>query len=116
MTELAAQPPWFVAGQLLGASVVLMYLVANARLVVVGGFSDVVERASEWSMRLGSGVLVAAGVLIGFGAKTAGGCTSGNGLCGNAIASPAGAVATATFFGVAVVVTLVTAALFGSGA
>jgi uncharacterized membrane protein YedE/YeeE len=47
-------------------------------------------------------ILVAAGVLIGFGAKTAGGCTSGNGLTGNAMTSPASAVATATFFGTAI--------------
>lgn len=151
-----SQPPSLVAGALLGACVVLMYLVANTRLGVVGGFSDVVERASDRSFRLGtrgtfllgivlggllfalaSGgrllegygwvtrefsdptaavLLVGAGALIGFGAKTAGGCTSGNGLCGNATGSPASMVATATFFGTAVVVSLLTAAVFGSGA
>ncbi len=49
-------------------------------------------------------ILVVAGVLIGFGAKAAGGCTSGNGLSGNAMASPASLAATATFFGTAIVV------------
>jgi uncharacterized membrane protein YedE/YeeE len=49
-------------------------------------------------------ILVVAGVLIGFGAKTAGGCTSGNGLSGNAMLSPASLVATATFFGTAIAV------------
>jgi len=49
-------------------------------------------------------ILLGAGVLIGFGAKTAGGCTSGNGLSGNAMTSPAAAVATATFFATAIVV------------
>jgi uncharacterized membrane protein YedE/YeeE len=133
-----------------------MYLVANTRLGVVGGFSDVVERASERSVRLGtrgtflvgivaggalfalvSGgrllegygwvtrefsdptavvLLVGAGALIGFGAKTAGGCTSGNGLCGNAVGSPASMVATATFFATAVAVSLLTAIVFGGGA
>ena len=149
---LTSQPPWFVSGPLLGMCVVLMYLVANTRLGVVGGFSDVVERASEGSFRLGArgsflvgvvgggllfalvkgapviegygwvtrefsdpaaiAILVGAGTLIGYGAKTAGGCTSGNGLCGNAVGSPAAAVSTATFFGVAVVVALLTEALF----
>ena len=153
MEFLDSQPPPLVAGALLGACVLLMYLVANTRLGVVGGFSDVVERASERSFRLGtrgtfllgivaggalfallSGgrllegygwvtrefsdpaavlLLVGAGGLIGFGAKTAGGCTSGNGLCGTAIGSPASLVATATFFGTAVVVSLLTAAVFG---
>jgi uncharacterized membrane protein YedE/YeeE len=49
-------------------------------------------------------ILVAAGVLIGFGAKTAGGCTSGNGLSGSAMWSPASLAATATFFGTAIAV------------
>jgi uncharacterized membrane protein YedE/YeeE len=49
-------------------------------------------------------ILLVAGVLIGFGAKTAGGCTSGNGLSGNAMTSPAAAVATATFFATAIAV------------
>ena len=56
-------------------------------------------------------ILLASGLLIGFGAKTAGGCTSGNGLSGNAMASPASLVATVTFFATAIVVTLVTEAL-----
>lgn len=56
-------------------------------------------------------VLVAAGVLIGYGAKTAGGCTSGNGLSGNAILSPASLVATGTFFGTAIVVSFLIEAL-----
>lgn len=49
-------------------------------------------------------ILVASGTLIGFGAKTARGCTSGNGLSGNAQLSPASLVATATFFVTAIVV------------
>lgn len=52
-------------------------------------------------------ILVVAGILIGFGAKAAGGCTSGNGLSGNAMASPASLAATATFFGTAIVVSFV---------
>jgi uncharacterized membrane protein YedE/YeeE len=56
-------------------------------------------------------VLFAAGILIGFGAKTAGGCTSGNGLSGTAMTSPAALAATATFFGTAIVVSFVTEAL-----
>src|SRR3954453_1335995 len=49
-------------------------------------------------------ILVVAGLLIGFGARTAGGCTSGNGLSGNAMLSPASLVATATFFGTGIAV------------
>jgi hypothetical protein len=49
-------------------------------------------------------ILVVAGVLIGYGAKVAGGCTSGNGLSGTALLSPASFAATATFFVTAIVV------------
>ena len=53
----------------------------------------------------GKGALI--GGLIGFGAKLAGGCTSGNGLSGTAALSPASLAATATFFATAIVVTFV---------
>jgi hypothetical protein len=56
-------------------------------------------------------ILFAAGVLIGLGTKIAGGCTSGNGLSGNAMMSPASLVATMTFFATAIVVTLITEAV-----
>jgi uncharacterized membrane protein YedE/YeeE len=56
-------------------------------------------------------ILFACGVLIGLGTKIAGGCTSGNGLSGNAMASPASLVATMTFFVTAIAVTLLTEAL-----
>jgi len=56
-------------------------------------------------------ILFAAGLLIGLGTKIAGGCTSGNGLSGNAMLSPASLVATMTFFATAIVVTLLTEAL-----
>lgn len=56
-------------------------------------------------------ILFVAGVLIGFGAKVAGGCTSGNGLSGTSARSPASLAATATFFATAIVVTFVTKAL-----
>jgi uncharacterized protein len=42
-------------------------------------------------------LLLVAGALIGFGAKTAGGCTSGNGLGGCAAGATSSFAATATF-------------------
>ena len=56
-------------------------------------------------------LLMASGALIGYGAKEAGGCTSGNGLSGTAMLSPAALAATATFFGTAIVVTFLTQAV-----
>jgi uncharacterized membrane protein YedE/YeeE len=50
------------------------------------------------------GLLLVAGALIGFGAKTAGGCTSGNGLGGCSAGSTGSFAATATFMGVAIAV------------
>jgi uncharacterized membrane protein YedE/YeeE len=57
--------------------------------------------------------LLVGGVLVGYGAKTAGGCTSGNGFGGTTSASPASFVATATFFSTAVGVSFLLRALFG---
>jgi uncharacterized membrane protein YedE/YeeE len=51
-------------------------------------------------------ILISSGVLVGFGAKKAGGCTSGNGLSGSSFGSPASFAATATFMGTAVLATL----------
>jgi uncharacterized membrane protein YedE/YeeE len=52
-------------------------------------------------------ILLVSGGLIGFGAKTAGGCTSGNGLTGTSLLSPASVIATATFFATAIAVSFV---------
>src|SRR2546422_744175 len=46
-------------------------------------------------------VIVAAGLLVGFGSRPGGGCTSGHGVCGIARLSKRSAVATAIFMGVA---------------
>jgi uncharacterized membrane protein YedE/YeeE len=48
-------------------------------------------------------ILLFAGGIMGFGARTAGGCTSGHGMSGMAIGSPASIVAAMTFFGTAVI-------------
>ncbi|HEX8971593.1 YeeE/YedE family protein [Oryzihumus sp.] len=58
-------------------------------------------------------VLLSVGVAIGYGARWAGGCTSGHGLSGCSVGSPESLAATGTFFGVAVLVTLGLHALTG---
>lgn len=58
-------------------------------------------------------VLLLGGILIGFGTQMSGGCTSGHGLSGCARFSPASIVATAFFFGTAIVLTSLTAYLVG---
>lgn len=58
-------------------------------------------------------VLVAVGVAMGYGARWAGGCTSGHGISGCSTGSPESLAATATFFSVAVAVTLLVHAATG---
>jgi len=95
---------WFAIGVLLGGTV---FLVANGG-PLFHGFGWLTR---ELDPGVVAAVLVVGGVLIGYGAKTAGGCTSGNGLSGTAMLSPASLVATGTFFAVAIVVNLVISAL-----
>jgi uncharacterized membrane protein YedE/YeeE len=52
-------------------------------------------------------VLFGAGLLIGVGARTAGGCTSGHGLTGSALASPASIVSMMTIMASAIGTTFV---------
>ena len=78
-------PPWsqaaaFVIGLPLGA-----WLVANA-------VRDLRIEVTE-SVPL----LIAAGLLVGFGTRLGNGCTSGHGVCGVARFSPRSVAATATF-------------------
>jgi len=47
-------------------------------------------------------VLLGAGTVMGFGARWAGGCTSGHGLTGMSLGSPASIAASMTFFATAV--------------
>lgn len=81
----------FVAGLVLGA---LAYVWA------VGGAAAVEVTASV-------PVLVIGGLLVGFGTRLGSGCTSGHGLCGLARFSKRSAVATAVFFGVAMLTVFV---------
>jgi uncharacterized membrane protein YedE/YeeE len=48
-------------------------------------------------------LLAGAGTLMGAGARVAGGCTSGHGICGTSQGSPASFVATGTFMATAMI-------------
>ena len=52
-------------------------------------------------------VLLFGGVLVGFGTRMAGGCTSGHGLCGLSRLQPGSLLATCAFFGAGVISALV---------
>jgi len=59
-------------------------------------------------------VIVIAGLLVGFGTRLGGGCTSGHGICGVARLSPRSIVATAIFMAVAVAVVAITRHVLGA--
>jgi uncharacterized membrane protein YedE/YeeE len=59
-------------------------------------------------------LVIVAGLLVGFGTRLGGGCTSGHGVCGIARLSPRSIVATAVFMAVAVVVVFVTRHMLGA--
>lgn len=146
------RPAWFVLGPLIGLVVVGLLVTINQRIGVLGGYSNLVERATGRTSQLGwkawflfgvlgggllfrvltgnstvadgygwltrtfsdpvaAAALVVGGALIGFGAKYAGGCTSGNGLGGSSMGSAASFVATATFMGTAIVASFVLKAI-----
>jgi hypothetical protein len=100
---------WLLLGLIAGA-IVYALLAGGAGFEGYGWLTDTFTGGARWLI---VPILLAAGVLIGFGAKTAGGCTSGNGLSGNAILSPASLIATATFFGTAIAVSFAIEALVG---
>ena len=57
-------------------------------------------------------VIVAAGLLVGFGTRLGSGCTSGHGICGVARLSPRSIAATGTFMAAALVVVALTRHVF----
>lgn len=82
----------FVVGLLAGA---LAYILA------AGGSAPVEVLASPPAILVG-------GLLVGFGTRLGSGCTSGHGLCGMARLSRRSIVATAVFFGVAMLTVFLT--------
>jgi uncharacterized protein len=62
---------------------------------------------NELSLGTTALIVLVGAVVMGYGARMAGGCTSGHGICGTAQRSPASWMATCTFMGAAVVTTLV---------
>lgn len=122
--------PPLAGGALIGASAALL-LLANGRIAgisgILGGLLRPSVRDSAWRItfliglmggpalfRLNAGhwpdvrisaswpILVAAGLLVGFGTRLGSGCTSGHGVCGLARLSPRSFAAVATFMAAAI--------------
>lgn len=64
----------------------------------------------------GAPLLVVSGLLVGYGTRLGGGCTSGHGICGIARVSPRSLAATGTFVAVGVVVATVVGQVLRGGA
>src|SRR6185503_2237343 len=93
-------PGWrlfFLAGVLLGG---VLYAVGTGGWQATLAYGALDTAVSSPAGR--GAVLAAAGLLMGFGARTAGGCTSGHGLCGTALGSPASYVSTLSFMAAAI--------------
>ena len=91
---------WFAIGLVLGG---IVFAIANGG----AGFDGYGWLTDTFPAGVTVALLVVSGVAVGYGAKTAGGCTSGNGLGGSSFGSPASLAATATFMGTAIAATFV---------
>jgi len=110
----AGAPSWrtlFVVGIVIGGLLSSLPAGAWHPVLAYGSFT------STFGPTLGSGglLLVVAGTLIGYGARLGGGCTSGHGMCGTALGSPASLVATMTFMGTAIFAAHLLASIARSG-
>jgi uncharacterized protein len=93
---------WFALGTI-GGGALYAFVTRTSALDLDYGSLDA---SLGGSLPLKAAFLVVAGMMMGFGARTAGGCTSGHGMCGIVAASPASFVATGTFMAVAVATSL----------
>ena len=130
-----------IGGALIGLSAVLLMLSAGRIAGVSGIFSGLLNLRGEdkgWRIAFIAGlilapviagfagygmappklpagwtVLVVAGLLVGFGSRLGGGCTSGHGICGIGRLSPRSITATIVFMVTAVVTVAVTRHVLG---
>jgi uncharacterized membrane protein YedE/YeeE len=78
--------------------------------LLLGAFGYMLATGGVIPVRLQASmpVLMVAGLLVGFGTRLGSGCTSGHGLCGIARLSKRSIVASAVFFGVAMLTVFLT--------
>jgi len=72
-------------------------LVLGGVLYALLGLPQEATALPAWKLALG-------GLLVGFGARLGGGCTSGHGICGMASLSPGSLAMVGTFLGTAIVI------------
>ncbi len=128
--------PWapLLGGAIIGVAVVLLWVGVGRIAGVSGILGRLLPPASDWLWRLAflvglplgavlaltSGwagapsmppdnwlVLIAGGLLVGFGTRVGGGCTSGHGVCGLARFQPRSGAAVLVFMGTGAVTVVV---------
>ncbi len=133
--------PAFLGGLLIGAAAALL-LIVNGRIAgisgIVGGLFQPVKGDVGWRAAFVGGLisapliyalasgstpsvsidepawlLVAAGLLVGFGTRLGAGCTSGHGVCGIGRASRRSIVSTAIFMAAAILTVAIKRHLIG---
>ncbi|MFC1456520.1 MULTISPECIES: YeeE/YedE family protein [Microvirga] len=130
-----------IGGLLIGASAAL-FLVLNGRIAgisgILGGLLHPTRSEIGWRMAFLAGLfvaplvyvafggalppvaldaslplLIAAGLIVGFGTRLGGGCTSGHGVCGIGRGSPRSLAATAVFMATAITTVFITRHVIG---
>jgi uncharacterized membrane protein YedE/YeeE len=91
---------WYFGGIFVGG---LLATILGPGVEVRAGYDAMA--AADWSKPVIALVVFVGAIVMGYGARMAGGCTSGHGICGTAQRSPASWAATVTFVGTAIVVT-----------
>jgi uncharacterized membrane protein YedE/YeeE len=85
-------------------------------IVAGAALASALIRRPELTMTSSPLLLVAGGLIVGFGTRLGSGCTSGHGVCGIARLSPRSLIATATFMAVAALTVFVVRTVFVGGA
>ena len=91
-----------------GAAFIAGLILAPLTALLVGYPISSPDMPKSWT------VVVVAGLLVGFGTRLGGGCTSGHGICGMARLSTRSIAATAIFMTAAIVVVALTRHMVGS--
>jgi uncharacterized membrane protein YedE/YeeE len=86
-----------------------LWIGAAAYVLASGGLFPV-EIPGSWPL------MAVAGLIVGFGTRMGGGCTSGHGVCGIARFSKRSIVATVVFIGSAMITVFITRHVLGGGA
>ena len=98
---------WFIVGLIVGALLAALLQGGLSTGLAYGAVGIFLPLAALIPL------LLLAGVLMGYGALWAGGCTSGHGLTGTSARSPAAFIATISFLAIAIAVTFVIHGLTG---